>query len=142
LISEQPFGTLPRPNHLVARDRIQSALSVAVVVGQSGIRSGTMHTVRYAAAQGRPVFCPVPHAENGASEGLRVLLEAPAGDLWQRLPAWKTAKKLCAQLGSTPLARAVNRESLDDFIDEVHQSARAPGWEDDRDTLFAPPVDH
>ncbi len=142
LVSEQPFGAPPRPNHLVARDRIQSALSVAVIVGQCGINSGTMHTTRYAAAQGRPVFCPRPHSENGANDGLRVLLEVPANDLWRRLPAWKTAKKLCAQLGSTPLAREVSRSRLDDFVDEIHQSAHAPRWEDNHLTLLAPPVDH
>ncbi len=75
LISEQPFGEQARPQHLIARDRLQSGLSVAVVVAQSGVRSGTMHTVRFAATQGRPLFCPVPHNENAASEGLRVLLE-------------------------------------------------------------------
>src|ERR1035441_6487279 len=77
LISEQPFGEQARPQHLIARDRLQSGLSVAVVVAQSGVKSGTMHTARFAAAQGRPLFCPVPHNENAASEGLRVLLERP-----------------------------------------------------------------
>jgi DNA processing protein len=119
LISEQPFGEQARPQHLVARDRLQSGLSVAVVVAQSGLRSGTMHTVRFAAAQGRPLFCPVPHNENAASEGLRVLLERPARELCAILPAWRSAKALCERLGDQPLARPVTREGLEELVEAV-----------------------
>jgi DNA processing protein len=122
LISEQPFGEQPRPQHLIARDRLQSGLSVAVVVAQSGLRSGTMHTVRFAAAQGRPLFCPVPHNENAASEGLRVLLERPARELCLILPAWSGAKALCSRLGDRPLARPVSRDGLEEFVHAVEQA--------------------
>ena len=121
LISEQPFGEQPRPQHLIARDRLQSGLSVAVVVAQSGLRSGTMHTARFAAAQGRPVFCPVPHRENSASEGLRVLLERPARELCSILPAWRGAKALCSRLGDQPLAHPVSREGLEQFVQAVER---------------------
>ena len=121
LISEQPFGEQARPQHLIARDRLQSGLSVAVVVAQSGVRSGTMHTVRFAAAQGRPVFCPVPHRENSASEGLRVLLERPASDLCSILPAWRGAKALCERLGDQPLARPVTRKGLEELVGAVER---------------------
>ncbi len=138
LVAEQPFGTRPQRNHLVARDRIQSGLSVAVVVGQCAVSSGTMHTVRYAAAQSRPVFAPVPHISNDASEGLRVLLETPASELWQRVPAWKRARALCAQLGAAPLARGVQRAALDAFVASVEQSAHASPPDRDRGTLLTP----
>jgi len=123
LISEQPFGEQARPQHLIARDRLQSGLSVAVVVAQSGLRGGTMHTVRFAAAQGRPVFCPVPHGENSASEGLRVLLERPASDLHSILPAWRGAKALCERLGDQPLARPVTREGLEELVQAVEMTS-------------------
>jgi DNA processing protein len=119
LISEQPFGEQARPRHLVARDRLQSGLSVAVIVAQSGVKSGTMHTARFAATQGRPLFCPVPHNENDASEGLRVLLERPARELCSILPAWRGAKALCERLGDQPLARPVTREGLEEFVGAV-----------------------
>jgi len=121
LISEQPFGEQARPQHLIARDRLQSGLSAAVVVAQSGVRSGTMHTARFAAAQGRPLFCPVPHSENAASEGLRVLLEKPARELCSILPAWSSAKALCERLGDQPLARPVTRKGLEEFVQAVKQ---------------------
>ena len=121
LVSEQPFGEQARPQHLVASDRLQSGLSVAVVVAQSGVKSGTMHTARFAASQGRPLFCPVPHNENSASEGLRVLLEKPARELCSILPAWRGAKALCERLGDQPLARPVTREGLGELVQAMGQ---------------------
>ncbi len=120
MISEQPFGEQPRPRHLIARDRLQSGLSVAVLVAQSGLSGGTMHTARFAAIQGRPLFCPVPHeGENGASEGLRALLGRPARELCEVLPAWRDAQALCARLGDRPLARPVRLDDLHAFVREV-----------------------
>lgn len=138
LLSEQPFGEQLRPHHLIARDRLQSGLSVAVVVAQSGLRSGTMHTARFAAAQGRPLFCPVPHNENGASEGLKVLLERPARDLCSILPAWRNAKALCARLGDRPLGHPVNREDLAEFVGAVERARQWSGLSHDPRTLITP----
>jgi DNA processing protein len=138
LISEQPFGEQPRPQHLIARDRLQSGLSVAVVVAQSGVKSGTMHTARFAAAQGRPLFCPVPRSENGASEGLRVLLERPARELCSILPAWSSAKALCSRLGDQPLARPVSRDDLGEFVQAVDLAREWPQLSRDQQTLLTP----
>jgi predicted Rossmann fold nucleotide-binding protein DprA/Smf involved in DNA uptake len=138
LISEQPFSEQPRPHHLIARDRLQSGLSVAVVVAQSGVSSGTMHTARFAAAQGRPLFCPVPHNENGASEGLRVLLERPARELCSILPAWRDSRALCARLGDQPLGHPVSRDDLADFIGAVELARQWPELGRDEQTLLTP----
>lgn len=43
----------------ISRNRIQSGLSLAVIVVQCSATGGTIHTVRYAAVQGRPIFCPL-----------------------------------------------------------------------------------
>lgn len=137
LVSEQPFGEQSRPQHLIARDRIQSGLSAAVLVAQSGVKSGTMHTVRFAAAQGRALFCPVPHKDNGASQGLRVLLETPARELCSILPAWQNAGPLCARLGDQPLARPVRKGGLRDFLHDVDLAARWPEISRDQTTLPA-----
>jgi DNA processing protein len=138
LISEQPFSEQPRPHHLIARDRLQSGLSVAVVVAQSGVSSGTLHTARFAAAQGRPLFCPVPHNENGASEGLRVLLERPARELCSILPAWRDSRALCARLGDQPLGHPVSRDDLADFIGAVELARQWPELGRDEQTLLTP----
>lgn len=60
LLSEHPPGTAATRARLVARDRIQSGLSVAVFPVETAVSGGTVHTLRFAAAQRRPVFCLAP----------------------------------------------------------------------------------
>ena len=55
IISEQPLRTKANPTRLVARNRLQAALSEKVVVAECPEHSGTMHTVRFAQAYGKPV---------------------------------------------------------------------------------------
>jgi DNA processing protein len=141
LISEQAFGVPPRPNHLIARDRIQSGLVAAVLIVQSGVQSGTMHTARYAASQGKPIFCPVPHSGSGANEGLRVLLDAPANELCRLLPAWKSAHKLCLRLPDRPLARPVSRDRTEGFVESVRESIRTRDLRPDCDALLTLPIE-
>jgi DNA processing protein len=58
LIAENPPGTYPNRGLFVSRDRLQSALSLAVFPIETDIKGGTMHTVRFSEEQGRPLFCP------------------------------------------------------------------------------------
>jgi predicted Rossmann fold nucleotide-binding protein DprA/Smf involved in DNA uptake len=90
-----------------------------VVLAQTGIEGGAMHTARFAAEQGRPIFCPVPPNENGKNEGLRLLLDQPAEVLCSVIPAWRHAGALCGRLGRRPLAHAVTRESVADVLDRL-----------------------
>jgi DNA processing protein len=60
LLSEHPLGVRARGSSFVERDRIQSGLSIAVVPVQTSLTGGTMHTVRFAERQRRPVMCPRP----------------------------------------------------------------------------------
>jgi DNA processing protein len=144
LISEQPFGAPARPQRLVARDRLQSGLSVSVVIAQSGLNSGTMHTARFAAAQGRALLCPpAPACETSeANAGLRVLLERPARELCSILPAWRRAGALCARLGDRPVAQAVSLDDLAGFVQTMELAHRWPELTRDRRSLIlAPRVD-
>lgn len=135
LVSEQRWGARPQRSSFVQRNRIQTGLAAAVVVAQTGTVGGTMHTVRHAAAQGRPVFCPVPHSAHEKNEGLRVLLNLPARELCGVLPAWKNAGPLCERLGNEPLARPVTKDSFADFLDALElalasdsQTVPEPRW--------------
>jgi DNA processing protein len=119
LVAEQRLGVRPRRDSFVRRDRLQSALAAAVFVAQTGVVGGTLHTARYAAAQGRPVFCPRPHGAHAQNEGLRVLLQTPAEELYKVLPAWRDARALCERLGRRPLARAVTKRNLDALLDAL-----------------------
>ncbi len=53
LISEYPAGESVKRSHLVERDRLQSGLSDGIVVVETGITGGTMHTVNFAIKQGK-----------------------------------------------------------------------------------------
>ncbi|MGA3353589.1 MAG: DNA-processing protein DprA [Acidimicrobiales bacterium] len=66
LISEVPPGTPVSVRNLVARDRIQSGLSLAVFVCQCETSSGTMHTARFAAEQGRLLAVARPRGPESA----------------------------------------------------------------------------
>lgn len=56
VISEQPPGVKANPSRLVARNRLQAALSDFVVVAQCPAKSGTLYTVDFALEYGKPVF--------------------------------------------------------------------------------------
>lgn len=60
VISEHPIGTSVSAANLVARNRITSALSVAIIVVETGKRGGTTHTIHYADVQKREIFYAKP----------------------------------------------------------------------------------
>lgn len=57
LVSEYPLGRKTFKNQFVERNRIQSGLSSAIVVIESDIKGGTMHTAKFCLEQGRPLVC-------------------------------------------------------------------------------------
>lgn len=74
LVSEYPAGARPVRASFAERDRIQSGLSDAVLVVETEIDGGTMHTARFARDQGRPLACVTPR-DGPMAEGNRDLLE-------------------------------------------------------------------
>lgn len=67
LVSEYPVGTTAARTAFAERDRIQSGLSDAVFVIETDVKGGTMHTVRFAREQQRPLAC-VSHPDKWLSE--------------------------------------------------------------------------
>lgn len=63
LLSEYPIGVPPRRNFFVERDRLQSGLSQAVIVIETDVKGGTMHTVGFAGKQNRYLACLGGHPE-------------------------------------------------------------------------------
>jgi len=55
LVSEYPPGTPASRGSFVQRDRLQSGLSQAIIVLETDIKGGTMHTVGFAVEEGRPI---------------------------------------------------------------------------------------
>jgi len=81
LIAELPPGTPVTRRQLVARDRIQSGLSLAVVVCQCETTSGTMHTARFALLQRRLLVVVRPRGAESelAANGGNLALSDPNG---------------------------------------------------------------
>jgi DNA processing protein len=73
-VSEYPPGTPPRNFRFVERNRIIAALSEAVIVIAAELKSGTLHTARFAREQNKALACYIP--ESGpASPGCLHLVE-------------------------------------------------------------------
>lgn len=67
LVSEYPIGMTPARTAFAERDRIQSGLSDAVLVIETDVTGGTMHTVRFARDQHRALAC-IEHPDKWLSE--------------------------------------------------------------------------
>lgn len=79
LVSEYPPGQKPHNSLFVDRDRIQSGLSAAVVVVETDIKGGTMHTARFCVEQGRYLAClvhPPEFASYPQAQGNQQLIAA------------------------------------------------------------------
>lgn len=64
LLSEYRIGVEPKANQFIDRDRLQSALSQGIIIVETGLKSGTLHTVRFAENQNRPIACWLPSKLN------------------------------------------------------------------------------
>lgn len=83
VLSEYPQATPVDTYRLVARDRLQAALSAELLVIECGVQSGTMHTVRFAERYHRPIFALPPHTDCLPSlEGNRQLLQSGRAKPW------------------------------------------------------------
>ena len=83
VLSEYPLATPVDTYRLVARDRLQAALSAELLVIECGVQSGTMHTVRFAERYHRPIFALPPHTDRLPSlEGNRQLLLSGRAKPW------------------------------------------------------------
>jgi DNA processing protein len=78
VVSEMPFGWIPRAQDFPRRNRIVSGMSLAVVVVEAAARSGTLHTARFAAEQGREVFAVPGSPLDPRAEGTNRLIRGGA----------------------------------------------------------------
>ena len=106
LASEYPVGMTPVRSAFAERDRIQSGLSHGVLVIETDVRGGTMHTVRFALKQKRALACiHLDHLERFHSD------ETTRGN-----------RKLVEQGDARPIS---NRAALIEFLNDL-QLANAP----------------
>lgn len=70
LMAEVPLGTQTQSGHLIARNRLQAAWSEALLVTQTGIPSGTLHTVRFALGLNRKLLVLKPPSNSSSGNYL------------------------------------------------------------------------
>lgn len=90
LISEYAPGEPAERRHFVDRDRIQAGLADAVLVIESGIDGGAMHTVRFARKARVPVWVTFPSAKIQTAD--RERLPEPQQGTWELLRAHTAAR--------------------------------------------------
>lgn len=56
VLSEHPFGVKANPKRLIARNRLQAALSKTVILAECPEHSGSMHTMRFACKYHKECF--------------------------------------------------------------------------------------
>lgn len=77
LVSEYPVGMTPMRTAFAERDRIQSGLSDGVLVVETDVKGGTMHTVRFSRDQHRALACiehPVTFRHEDKTRGNQKLI--------------------------------------------------------------------
>lgn len=74
LVSEMPFGWEPRARDFPRRNRLISGIGLGVVVIEAAARSGSLHTARFAAEQGREVFAVPGSPLDPRAEGTNDLI--------------------------------------------------------------------
>jgi len=78
LISEYPSHTSGYPVNFIHRNRIISGLADVVLIPEAALKSGSLHTARFAMEQGKTVMAVPGNINNSASEGCNNLIKSGA----------------------------------------------------------------
>lgn len=78
LITEYPAGTAPYKTNFIARNRIVSGMSDAVLITEAAIKSGSLHTANFALEQGRTVMAVPGNITSELSAGTNNLIKTGA----------------------------------------------------------------
>ena len=78
LISEYPAGTPTLRSNFIARNRLIAGLADVLLVTEAALKSGSLHTARFALEQGKDVLAVPGNITSITSEGTNNLLKAGA----------------------------------------------------------------
>jgi DNA processing protein len=92
LVSEYAPGEPAERHYFIERDRIQAGLSDAVLVIETGLDGGAMHTVRFARQAGVPVWATFPDTKMRAGEARRHELPKAQQGTWELLRTKRAAR--------------------------------------------------
>ena len=98
LVSEYFAGQKPFPNYFIARDRIQAGLSLGVIVVETEVKAGTMHTVKSCIKNNRILATlnhPSKYHSNPKSQGNQLLIsEGKAIPIYEKEEIQRLMEKL------------------------------------------------
>ncbi|NRQ18942.1 DNA-processing protein DprA [Ensifer sesbaniae] len=116
LVSEYPLGVTPMRTAFAERDRIQSGLSDAVLVVETDVKGGTMHTVRFSREQKRILAC-IDHPDKWKHEDKTKGNQMMIAERWARGiadgPALMQFLKQIEQMKSAPEIRLEKSQNND-----------------------------
>lgn len=75
IFTEYPFNAAPKGENFPRRNRIISGLSDVVIIVEAGQKSGSLITARYAAEQGKEVFCVPNFPFDAKAKGTNKLIK-------------------------------------------------------------------
>ena len=106
LMSEYPVGTKADRYRFVDRNRLIVGMSKVVIIYECNASGGTMHNVKYASRQHKPIFCPALGYEiNEVQTGTKQLLdEKTAIEIKNGKDIWKVLDKLGVKQGKNQLS--------------------------------------
>jgi len=112
IISEYPVGTPAHKHHFLARNRLVSGLSDAIVVTEAATRSGTLSTVNHALDQNKEVFAVPGNITSLLSIGPNALIQQGAHPVLSvenilEIVAPDHIPEQTTLLGSTPLEQKI-----------------------------------
>lgn len=76
MLSEQLIGVKANPSRLVARNRLQAAMSQSVILAQCPAQSGSLHTMRFARKYHKECFAATFKHRNEANAGNYSLIDS------------------------------------------------------------------
>ena len=78
IISERPAGSTVHLGHFVIRNRLISGVADIVLIPEAVLKSGSLHTARFALEQGKTVMAVPGNINSPASEGSNNLIKSGA----------------------------------------------------------------
>lgn len=78
LLTEYPEGTRSFKGNFIARNRLVSGISDAIIITEAAEQSGTLHTAAFAKKQGRSVFAVPGNITSPLSKGANQLIKSGA----------------------------------------------------------------
>lgn len=114
LITEYPLGSnIAFKSNFIARNRIVSGLADAVLIPEAALKSGSLHTARFALDQGKTVMAVPGNITSPTSEGCNNLIKSGAlpvtsvDDIFFALKIQPAAKKSRKTFSGTELEAAI-----------------------------------